>query len=194
MNKNPQEHVNLFFNADNKIAKVDNPDVDYKNYLIRQNQSLLEKNRELILENKRLEEARDEIEDELMTSDKRLKNTKDYLKNFRFINENLTDIVDNDRNLMKKFQFTGMMVAFKIGTALTIFFSLIFLYFGLMNFFSSMFFLIITIMEAYFLISFFDTYQEYKTNNDKYIKLKLKEIEKLKKTMDIVSEFIDNAL
>ena len=195
MNSNPQqEHVNLFFNADHKIAKVDNPDVDFKHYIMRQNEGLLEKNRELILENKRLEDAKEETEEELMTSDKRLKNTKEFLKNFRFINDNLVQIVDHNKNTIKKFQFSGIIVALRIGSSLAILFALLFLFFGIINFFSAIFFTIVTCLKAYFLIGFIQTYQEHKKENDKFIKLKLKEIAELKKTMDIISEFVDNAL
>ena len=197
MNTNPQqEHVNLFFNAngEHKIAKVDNPDVDFKHYIMRQNEGLLEKNRELLLENKRLEDSRDEMEDELMTSDKRLKNTKEFLKNFRFINDNLVQIMDHNKNTMKKFQFRGIMVALRIGLMISVFLTFLFLFFGIINFFGTIFFLGITGMEGYFLTSFIQSYHNHKLENDKFVRLKLKEIEELKKTMDIISEFVDNAL
>ena len=196
MKTNPQhEHVNLFFNADSKIAKVDgNSDVGYKNYLIGQNQGLLEKNRELIIENKRIESLRDEMEDELLTIEKRFRNTKEFLKNFRFINESLVSITEKNKATMKKFQFAGIMVALRIGTIVAVVMALLFLFFGIINFFSALFFSLFTIAKTYFLLNFIATYQDHKNDNDKFIKLKLKEIDELKKTMDIVSEFIDNAL
>ena len=197
MQQQPAETVQLFFNGHDKVIDSNHKSVDnvYKDYIIQQNKNLMKENKKLVEERIETEKKYEEMEEEAYTTEKRFKNTKDYLKNFRFINENLESIQIESCKIMKGINFPHLMNELRLLIGIFSLFLCLCSIFGL-----NQWWVVIPIHGGYLYlmneisIKNLKELDKRKTNYLNYKKEKDLEIKKMKKTMDIISEFIDNAL
>lgn len=196
----PNETVQLFFNGntDKPLNSNENKDNVYKNYIIKQNTNLLNENKKVLIEMQKMEQKYEEMEDEVTETEKRLNNTKNYLKNFRFISKNNSRIIDEYNKFHKDMHidhiintyrlmivcFSVVMMVFYVAfLSWTLFFSLMILH----SFF------IYVMDEVVFIPQLKKILHREKLVVDLEKQIK-KENKSMEKTMDIISEFIDNAL
>lgn len=191
------EKVNLFFNeriVENIPVTDHKEDEVYKNYIIKQNNTLWADNKRIVAEKNEIEKKYEELEEENESNDKRLNNTKNFLKSFRTINEALSKVVvqyeRNNKDLNMKF----LINYFRLILGLSNLFLILLMGFG----FS--YYLLIP-LQIVFVCAFHEFFVPHlKTIEQKRIqvnKLKLEkdnEVKEMNRTMDIVSEFIDNGL
>lgn len=195
----PNETVQLFFNGNEKVINdKESKDNVYKEYILVQNTNLLEENKKLLVEKNDVEKKYEELEDETETAEKRLSNTKHYLKNFRFINENLDNVLSEYQKFSKDMHIKNLVNEFRLLLGC---FSFVMLLTSFL-FANWTLFILFVCMHSGFLyliheLMYLPHLWELETRRKnilKFQKEKEKEIKQMKKTMDIVSEFIDNAL
>ena len=191
------ERVNLIFNeriVETPVSEVEKPTEIYKNYIIKQNNNLWTENKKLTEEKFNLDKKYEELEEESDTAEKRLRNTKNFLKNFRFINDALEIAVNKYEKFNKDLHINVLINYFRLILGLFGIFVVLFIFFG----FNKWFFIP---LQVGFVTGFHEFFIPLLKNIEKkqleLIKLKKEkdtEIKEMTKTMDIISEFIDNAL
>lgn len=197
MKQQQPETVQLFFNGGDK-SNIESKLIDknvYKDYIIQQNQILLKDNKNITKEINDLKKEYEELEDESMTIEKRFKNTKDYLKNFRFINDNLEKSNQEIIKFMKNLNPNKFLLELRMIISL---FSLFICLSIILGF--NQWWLILPLNGGYLYL--FNNHICNEINSllkKKNTCIRLNkdcelENKKMKKTMDIISEFIDNAL
>lgn len=197
----PNETVQLFFNGNNE--KIQNNSEEkhnnvYKDYIITQNTNLLKENKKLVIDNLDLNNKYQEMEEEVTQTEKRLHNTKNYLKNFRFINKNV-DKLSSEYNKFVKTISTDHLI--NILRLLLVCFAVIMIvfYVAFTNWTLAITFTILHSLFLYIIDKVVYVPQLNKIENHKNLVIDFekqikKENKAMEKTMDIISEFIDNAL
>ena len=193
----PNETVQLFFNGNSEkvIEQSKDKDIVFKNYIIRQNQNLLKDNKKLERERVDIEHKMEEVEEENDSIEKRFQNTKVYLKNFRFINECHEKIAKQFDKFSKELHTNKLIKEFRLflGT-----FSLFIILCSVFGF--TQWWVMIPLHAGYaygfheFFVPDLKSIEQKRKHVLDFRKEQEKEIKDLTKTMDIVSEFIDNAL
>ena len=194
-NNNPNPNLQFFLNPNDKMIEPNNPDKVYENYVITQNRTLLKENKKLNGDNKDLEQKYVEMEEESGGYDRRLSTTKNYLKNFWFMNDALETTVVEYTKLSKELNIKYLIYEFRL---ILITFSLFVSLCSVFGF--NQWWLLIPLHLGYvytFHQFFVDQLMKIEQKRKNILLLKKekdKEIKELKKSMDIISEFIDNAL
>lgn len=191
------DRVNLIFNeriVETPSSDKEKPTEIYKNYIIKQNNNLWIENKKLTEEKFNSDNKYEEIEEESLTFDKRLQNTKNFLKNFRFINDALSVTIDKYEKYNKELHINVLINYFRFILGLFSIFIILFMFFefnkwlfiplhiGFITGFHQFFIPLLKVIEQ-------KQFELVKLKQDKDY-----EIKEMTKTMDIISEFIDNAL
>ena len=195
-NKSTNEKVNLFFNERviQAPVEVSKEDEVYKNYIIKQNNNLWTENKKITNEKLEVDKKYEELEEESETNEKRLMNTKVFLKNFRFINDALSQIVIQYERNNKDLHIKFLINYFRLILGLTNLFIILGIFFGFTYFLLIPLQIVFTCGFHEFFVPHLQTIEEKRIKTRKLQLEKNKEIKELTKTMDIVSEFIDNGL
>ena len=193
-----REGVNLTFNErfveQQPLSVIKNDENVYKNYVINQNLDLQTENKKIILEKVDLERKIEELEEESDTSDKRLINTKEFLKSYRFMNDALSKSVNEYEKFNNEYNINSILMYFRLFLGSFCILNIACIFFELTYF-------ILIPLQIVFVTGFHEFFVPYLKNIEqkriKISKIKLekdKEVEEMVRTMDIVSEFIDNGL
>lgn len=193
----PSERVNLFFGNDGLIQQPQSKSEDdniYKDYVIKQNNRLWSENKKLTTENLELNQKYEELEEESEQTEKRLRNTKEFLKNFRFINDSLEKVSNAYEKINKDLNIYAMITYFRLILGLSSLLMVLLILFTFSKW-------ILIPLQFGFVYGFHEFFVPHLQNIEQkrktMLKLKTdkdKEIKEMTKTMDIISEFIDNAL
>ena len=196
MQQQPQETVQLFFNGNNSERPSENNQEVYKNYILKQNSNLMSENKQLEKKYSDLEKKYTDLEEESGIIDKRLNNTKNYLKNFRFINESLEKVNKKFNNFNDKLRINHMV------NELRIFFGSLSIIMIILNFMFSTWMGCLTMLSIYcgFIyiiheLTFIPNMKNIEVNRKKVLefkKIKDRDIQDMKRTMDIISTFVDD--
>lgn len=199
MQQQPNETVQLFFNGNNDkmVTNNENKDNVYKDYILTQNTNLLKTNKKLTIENLELIKKNEEIEDEMDVTEKRLGNTKNYLKNFRFINENVNKLIKEYNKFGNNLKIGDILENLNV-ILVSFFLIMIVCYFFLVSWVLFFTFIILHLTFIYIVQEKFVPLLKTIENRRKRVLDIENQIRKenasMEKTMDIISVFIDNAL
>jgi hypothetical protein len=191
---NTSETVQLFFNG-NTDNKEKNENI-YKDYIITQNNNLLTENKKLTKDMLEWKKKYDELDDENDTMEKRLRNTKHYLKNFRFINEALEYTTKKFCDFTNDIKINYFINELKILIA-SFSFIMVVLYFLLTNWITFITFVTLHVTFGYILYEWtiLPQLKAIKIKQKDIMRIKREkenEIKDMKKTMDIISTFVDD--
>lgn len=193
----PQETVQLFFNgnAEKNQDKTTDKNLIYKHYIIKQNTNLLSENKKLERERNDMEKKVEEIEEECETTEKRFNNTKHYLRNFRFINECHEKVGNKFDKFSKDLLIDRLINEFRLFLGTFGVFIILCCLFGL-----TQWWVMIPLHAGYaygfheFFVPHLKTIEQKRKQVLLFKKEQEREVKGMTKTMDIISEFIDNAL
>lgn len=190
----PNETVQLFFNGN--AEKPNEPEnIVYKNYIVKQNNNLLEEIKTVRKDLYDMEKKMEEVEDQHDTLESRFRSCKQYLKNFRFINASYQDMISETEKTMKLFKFRGLLLELRV---LMVLFSLFLCLCSIFGF--TTWYILVPLHIGYLYtsnefvghqITYMDKAKDIMI---KFHKTKKEEIKKMSTTMDIISEFIDNGI
>ena len=189
------EKMNVFFNERVIEAPMKaKEDEVYKNYIIKQNNNIYTENKKLISEKFEIEKKYEELEEEHDTTEKRFNNTKNFLKSFRFINDALSKIVVQYEKNNKDLHMKSLINYFRLILGLTNLFLMLGILFGFSYFLLIPLQIVFTCGFHEFFVPYLTTIEQKRISMNKLKLIKDNEVKEMNKTMDIISEFIDNAL
>lgn len=191
------EKVNLFFNEriiEAPTTTSPKEDDVYKNYIIKQNNNLWEENKKVESEKLELEKKYEELEEENESNDKRLNNTKNFLKSFRTINDSLSKVVTQYERNNKDLHIKFLINYFRLILGLSNLFIVLLMGFGFSYYFLIPLQIVFVAGFHEFFVPHLMTIEQKRVSMNKLKLEKDKEVKEMTRTMDIVSEFIDNGL
>jgi len=207
------EKVNLIIGTDTQINKEDNK---YKDYIMNQNISLLEENKNLTLELKAAENRIEELEEESDKDSLVSRKLKQHVQNFYTVSEIYKDILDQykiftdkelekyDRNLLIRKYKTNPFIRSKMMLNFVIFivYNTFIYYFG--SSYLAALNIIIVALYVYFIGNIDDSsnrqvelekkFHDNLTELVKYRESRKAELDELSDTIDIIGNFMDNAI
>ena len=185
--------VQLFFNGNkDKDYEINKQDDLYKNYIIKQNQNFLKDNKKLLIEISDLKKKIEEEEEINDTTSSRIKRSKEYLKSYRDLNISLEKMNKNYYKFIKNLNFTKLIYFSHICIGV-LFLSILMC--NIFNFSQWWIFLLLTGFSTLYMNFFIPYFTNIKEKINYCLKIKINEdleMSKLKRSMDIITEVIDN--